>query len=106
MLTIDAFRVETMNQLVKAHRQQRNRAVWSPACLFHCFCDNGSDDMAQRYKVPQGSNNTLGNSLVQFMEGRRGPEDWLFMDTVVWPKNQPCSRDTEFIGEPLKCYHF
>jgi hypothetical protein len=46
MLTIDAFRVETMNQLVKAHKQKSNRAIWSPACLFHCFCDNGSDDRA------------------------------------------------------------
>lgn len=42
-------------------------------------------------QVPAHSNNTLGATLLKFMNGSRGYEKGLFIDDVDWPNNAPCS---------------
>lgn len=83
---IENYRSQLMSLIKETVASHQGWGVWSPACVWHCFCPlyTYTDP---NYEVPELSWNTVEGSLAAWRAGKQS----VFMDDQAWPNNKPCS---------------
>ena len=76
--------------------EKEQNSAFGIACVAHSFIGGRWDN--EEFEVPMNSNHKVINTVSNWAEGK-GRD--LYMDTVKWPENKPCSHKLVFNEKQL-----